>query len=322
MACALTGVGQNPQFSQFYAIPLFLNPAFTGQSVEHRFAADVRDQWPGVATTYRTMAASYDYNISSLNSGIGLIVLRDNSGTPAYNTTLAMLSYAYHFNINRNVEIRAGAQLGAGNKSIDMSKLVFNDQLYYNSGSTGDPYAISMNGHVTYMDVNVGAVINSLTYWGGFSAQHINKPYTSFNEDGNNYQPVDISVHGGYRFVKSKKRDRLLEYFSPCLNYKHELNFDQLDLGAYYVKAPLTFGLWYRGLPLKHYAPRYVNADAAAFLFGIDVSSAMRIGLSYDVTISRLTVTKSLGALEFSLIYEYAKRKGRTRRILISCPKF
>src|SRR5688500_1992518 len=116
LSCAFThGKAQNPQFSQFYAIPLFLNPAFTGLTYEHRFAADVRDQWPGVATTYRTLAASYDYNLTSLSSGIGLTVLKDNAGTPALNTTVAMLSYAYHFNISRNSEIRAGAQIGVGN---------------------------------------------------------------------------------------------------------------------------------------------------------------------------------------------------------------
>ena len=99
---------QNPHFTQFYALPLNLNPAFTGQTYEHRFVADVRDQWPGVSTTYKTIAASYDYNIASANSGIGLSVLQDNSGTPSISTTVAMLSYAYHFKISKFAEIRAG----------------------------------------------------------------------------------------------------------------------------------------------------------------------------------------------------------------------
>lgn len=324
LSCAVrNGEAQNPQFSQFYAIPLFLNPAFTGLTFEHRFAADARRQWPGVATTYKTVAASYDYNLSSLNSGIGLMVMKDVAGTPALNSSLGMLSYAYHFNINRNAEIRMGAQIGAGNTSIDAGKLTFNDQLHYNSGTTVDPYFINFNNQVTFLDINTGAMFNSLTYWLGFSAQHINKPYTSFSANGNNNQPVNLSLHGGYRYILSKKRDRLLEYFSPCFNYKHELNFDQLDLGAYYVKVPLTFGLWYRGLPLKRYAPGYRNADAVVFLLGFDINSYnTRVGFTYDLTISRLTVSRSLGALELSIIYEYARRNKKPKRILISCPKF
>ena len=324
LLCGFTNAkAQNPQFSQFYAIPLFLNPAFTGLTFEHRFAADARTQWPGVATTYKTVAASYDYNLTSLSSGIGLMVMKDVAGTPSINSSLAMLSYAYHFNIGRNAEIRMGAQAGAGNKSIDASKLTFNDQLHYNAGTTADPYFINFNNQVTYLDINTGAMLNSLIYWFGISAQHINKPSTSFSLDGDNKQPVNISLHGGYRYILSKKRDRLLEYFSPCFNYKHELNFDQLDLGIYYVKVPLTFGLWYRGLPLKRYAPGYGNADAAVFLLGVDIASYnTRIGFTYDLTISRLTVSRSLGAFELSVIYEYARRNKKPKRILISCPKF
>lgn len=314
--------GQNPQLTQFYAMPMYLNPAFTGQTYEHRFVADVRDQWPGVSTTYKTGAVSYDYNIASANSGIGVLVLQDNSGTPSISTTLAMLSYAYHFKISKFAEIRAGIQLGYGYKSIDVSKLVLNDQLHYNS-ATLDPYVMNMSNHIGYMDLNVGALLNSTDYWLGFSAQHLNTPNTSFSEDGNNKQPVNFSLHGGYRFIKEKKGNKLREYFSPTFNYRHENNFDQLDIGAYYFRAPLNLGLWYRGLPLKHYAPGYPNVDAVSFLIGVDVDKYdLRIGFSYDITLSRLSVARSLGSFEVALIYEYAKRSRKTRKVLISCPKF
>ena len=314
---------QNPQFTQFYAIPLLLNPAFTGQTYEHRFVADVRDQWPGVNTTYKTAAVSYDYNIASANSGIGFSLLQDNAGTPSINSTLAMLSYAYHFKISKFAEIRMGIQLGYGYRSIDMSKLVLNDQLYYNTPTSLDPYVMNMNNHVGYMDLNTGALLNSATYWLGFSAQHINTPNTSFSEDGNNKQPVDISLHGGYRFVKEKKGNRLMEYFSPVFNYKHEAKFNQLDIGAYYFRAPLNLGLWYRGIPLTQTVQGYMNTDAVSFLIGVDIAKYdARIGFSYDITLSRLSVTNSLGAFEISVIYEYAKRSRKTRKVLISCPKF
>lgn len=316
------GKAQNPQFSQFYSLPLFLNPAFTGQTYEHRAAADVRDQWPGVATTYKTVAASYDYNIVSASSGIGFIALQDRSGTPSLSTTLAMLSYAYHFRISKFAEIRMGAQIGYGYKSIDMSKLVLNDQLYYNTPTSLDPYITNMNNHVGYLDLNTGALLNSATYWLGFSAQHLNKPNTSFSQTEGNSQLVDISLHGGYKFIKRKKGSRLMEYFSPTFNYKHEAKYDQLDIGAYYYTAPLNFGLWYRGLPLKHYAPGYLNADAFSFLLGVDISQDTRIGFSYDLTISRLSVAHSLGAFELSIVYEHAKKNKKTKKVLISCPKF
>ena len=314
---------QNPQLTQFYAMPLLLNPAFTGQTYEHRFVADMRDQWPGISTTYKTVALSYDYNIASANSGIGLVLLQDNAGTPSINSTLAMFSYAYHFKISKFAEVRTGIQLGYGYKSIDVSKLVLNDQLYYNSNMSLDPYILNMNNHVSYMDLNAGALLNSTAYWLGFSAQHINTPNTSFSDDGNNKQPMDLSLHGGYRFIMEKKGNQLMEYFSPSFNYRHENKFNQLDIGAYYFKAPLNLGMWYRGLPLTHYAPGYLNVDALSFLIGVDIAKYdARIGFSYDITLSRLSVANSLGSFEIAIIYEYAKRSKKTRKVLISCPKF
>jgi len=313
---------QNPQLTQYYAMPLLLNPAFTGQTYEHRFTADIRDQWPGISTTYKTIAASYDYNITSANSGIGVILLHDRAGTPSINSTLAMLSYAYHFKISKFAEIRAGMQLGYGYKSIDISKLVLNDQLYYNT-TTKDPYVMNMNNHVGYMDLNAGALLNSATYWLGFTAQHLNTPNTSLSTDGNNKQPVNLSLHGGYRFILEKKGNKLKKYFSPTFNYKHEGKFDQLDIGAYFFKAPLNLGLWYRGLPIKHYALGYPNVDAISLLIGLDIDKYdMRIGFSYDVTLSKLSVSNSFGSFELAIIYEYAKRSKKTRKVLISCPKF
>jgi len=115
----------------------------------------------------------------------------------------------------------------------------------------------------------------------------------------------------------------LKEYFSPTFNYRHENNFDQLDIGAYYFRAPLNLGLWYRGLPLKHYAPGYPNVDAISFLIGVDVAKYdLRVGFSYDITLSRLSVARSLGSFEVAIIYECAKRSRKTRKVLISCPKF
>jgi hypothetical protein len=47
-----------------------------------------------------------------------------------------------------------------------------------------------------------------------------------------------------------------------------------------------------------------------------------RIGYSYDITISTLQIRNTMGAHEISLVYEIAKKKKRTRRVLVSCPKF
>jgi hypothetical protein len=88
------------------------------------------------------------------------------------------------------------------------------------------------------------------------------------------------------------------------------------------VHFPLNLGLWYRGLPLKHYKPTYPNRDALCLLVGVDLKDYdMRIGYSYDLTLNRL-VSNSTGSHEISIIYEIAKRSKKSRKVLISCPKF
>ena len=54
---------QEPQYSQFYAAPLYLNPAFTGNTEGTRFAAIYRNQWPAVSGTFQSVSASLDLNL-------------------------------------------------------------------------------------------------------------------------------------------------------------------------------------------------------------------------------------------------------------------
>ena len=65
---------QDPQFTQFYAAPVYLNPAFTGLTDNHRIAVNYRNQWPSVSKSFQTYLASYDYNLQKINSGIDELI--------------------------------------------------------------------------------------------------------------------------------------------------------------------------------------------------------------------------------------------------------
>ena len=59
---------QDPAFSQFYANPLYLNPAFSGSAPKGapRGNLNYRDQWPGIGRTYVTTAVSYDQYVDKI----------------------------------------------------------------------------------------------------------------------------------------------------------------------------------------------------------------------------------------------------------------
>ena len=310
---------QDPQFTQFYASPMYLNPAYTGVTYEHRFVANYRNQWPGIHKTYTTYMASYDYNMSTLNSGLGVIVMQDRSGTAGLTHTQFGINYAYHFKISKFAEIRLGANLSYNIKKLDFDKLRFNDQIV--SGSNISLEASSYQ-QLNYMDFAAGALLNSTKYWLGFSAKHITQPNSSLVGERIPL-PVSLSLHGGYRFIIEEKSKQLNRYVSPAFNYRHQLNNDQLDVGLYYYHLPLNVGIWYRGIPFKKYAPAYSNSESIALLIGFDLQQYnLRVGYSYDITISNLAISNTKGAHEISIIYEKFSKRKKSKRVLVSCPKF
>jgi type IX secretion system PorP/SprF family membrane protein len=311
---------QDPQLTQFYAAPQYLNPAFTGLTVEHRFVANYRNQWPGISKTYQTSMAAYDYNISNVSSGIGVFAMQDVAGTAGLKHTQAGLSYAYRFTVRKTRELRLGLSASYNLKNLGFTKLTFNDQLVTGAATSNDATGLARKN---YLDLGAGALYNAEKIWLGFSVKHLNKPNVSMIGQ-QEALPMTMSLHGGYRYIiDGRSKTVIKKYFTASFNYRHELKYDQLDLGFYYFHAPINFGLWYRGIPFKNY-PGHVNNECLAILFGCEIPKRnVRVGYSYDLTISSLGLNNTMGAHEISLIYEYSqKKKRKARHVLVTCPKF
>ena len=54
LTTALDLYAQDPQFSQFYANPVYLNPAFAGTARCPRVVLNYRNQWPGIPGNFVT----------------------------------------------------------------------------------------------------------------------------------------------------------------------------------------------------------------------------------------------------------------------------
>src|SRR5829696_5002941 len=84
---ALGAAAQDPNFSQFFASPLTLNPALTGKfDGQYRVAGNYRNQWPTINNAYTTATVSFDASIlrSSIPEydqfGFGIMAFSDKSG--------------------------------------------------------------------------------------------------------------------------------------------------------------------------------------------------------------------------------------------------
>jgi hypothetical protein len=73
-----TASAQDPEFTQFYSNPVYLNPAFAGAARCPRFVMNYRNQWPAMSGNYVTSAAAYDQHIPSISGGLGFIVMNDH----------------------------------------------------------------------------------------------------------------------------------------------------------------------------------------------------------------------------------------------------
>lgn len=325
MGCwlTLTVYGQDPQFSQFYSAPIYLNPAFTGNTTQGRMVLNYRNQWPAIPGAFISYAASYDYNLDNVNSGLGLAVQHDKAGSAGLRYTNAAALYAYRLRINRKQAIRFGMNFSYTMRDLDFSELLFGDQLI--SGAASSSTSSQYRGQVvSYADIGSGAIYYTRSLWVGFSAHHLNQPNQSLL-GGESRLPIKTSLHAGYSFVLKKDRKRNpISTLIIAGNYKSQLKWDQYDMGAYFNYGLFVTGIWYRGIPFKRLEPLIQNNEAFVVLAGVKWND-FRFGYSYDLTVSRL-VTNSGGAHEISLIYEHAsasnKRKKSRSRFLVPCAKF
>jgi len=312
---------QDPHFTQFYAAPLFLNPAFAGSTGEGRATANYRQQWPGLDANFVTYAASYDQFFGKYRSGVGLLLKKDdqgaNAGTPITSIDATAL-YSYHIPLNRIFALKAGLSFGYGMRSLNFNNFIFGDQLTPIPGRlnpTAEDLSANRKG---FFDIGTGAVLFSENMWLRFSAAHLNKPNLSFL-DGKDPLPRKFSIHGGYTFsiniYKFGKRSRARQNersITPTFMYIQQGSSSQLSVGAYTVLEPLVVGFWYRGLPIKKTEAVGINQDAISMLTGFRLGN-LSIGYSYDYTISRLSNLGSAGSHEISLTLHLKTGRHKSR---------
>ncbi len=317
---------QDPQFSQYYAAPLYLNPAFTGTTMDHRFITNYRNQWPNVGTGYVTYAASYDYNMYNLNSGFGFQAIQDQAGTAGMKSTEFNFLYSYKWNVSSKWVISSGINFGYAIRSIDFNKLIFADQLQLGSNQnlpTQDP-TLTNSGNSHYFDFKAGLLAYNKDFWLGFAADHINEPNRSLvNSEA--YVPMKITIHGGVRIplYRGAFKKASIPVLSPSFIYKQQGNFQQFDVGAYLLYEPIIFGVWYRGLPILKNTENNPRRDAMVIILGFQFNR-FEVVYSYDFTVSELGPVSG-GAHEVALKYrieigQHSKTKKPPK--YIPCPTF
>ena len=326
---ASVSFAQDPNFSQFFASPLTLNPASTGKfDGIFRVAGNYRNQWPTINNAFVTKTASADFHLlkgylADIDRwGIGALFMNDQNGNGALTTNQFSFSTAYHKGLDEDGyhQIGVGFQGSYTDKRLNVAILDFEDELTA-LGFTGTTSEIfPQNGlQVKYMDINAGILYNGSTngynnFYLGASMYHINRPKETF-QGGQFYLNSRTTLQAGGRVPMNQ-----FNALHVSANYSFQANANNLMFGGAYAlnlnydeENPVNvyLGSW----------ARFNNvSDAIIPYIGLEFGD-VQLGATYDVNISSLQpASNSRGGIEISLIY-IKKPVDRSLKKL-NCPKF
>lgn len=308
---------QDPEFTQFYAAPLYTNPAFAGTAnCGGRVVLNYRNQWPSLPGTFRTFAGSYDQHFDGIGGGIGLLATRDVAGDGLLTTTQFSGIYSYQIAVNRKFTMRAAIQATFQQRTIDFSRLRFADQIVARRGFVNPTNENLPTTSVSYPNFAAGILGYSKYFFAGLAVHNLNEPNQSFfgNSDPGTTVPRRFTLHSGLvipleKVKRGKEPDMTI---SPNILWMIQEKFMQVNLGFYINQGPLVAGLWFRQT-----AP---NSDAMMVLLGFR-HNQFKFGYSYDLTVSSARAAAP-GSHEISAAIEWCSKKRPTKFRKLTCPDF
>ncbi len=315
-----TAYAQDPYFSQYYANPLYLNPAMAGTSWCPRFVTNYRNQFPAFEGNFVTYSASYDQNIESIGGGVGVQVFHDRMADGIMTNNEVNLMYSYHYAINRRFSMRAALSVGYFMKTLDGSRLTFPDMIDPRYGFIYTTQDLDIFNNTfdrpQGLDFGAGVLGYSKKFYGGFAVDHLLEPDDAFSGFGS-VIPRKYTIHAGA--LIPLERDFKDVSISPNFVYQKQQNFSTANLGMYFTKEPFVGGVWYRNAGIAF-------TDAFIVLIGLEQINKngpqFKVGYTFDITIGGVGIGNTSGAHELSLSYVFPCRKKPKRWRTISCPSF
>ena len=299
---------QDPEFSQFYANPLYLNPALTGTSAMPRFTSNYRNQWPNQGNTFVTYNFAYDGYISSIRSGLGGKVMYDRELNGVINTINSSFLYSYHVQANDLMYYSLAIEAGFISKQFNTSQLIFPGMIDQGTGTISGSYPLPFeDGQKIFPDISFGMAGQIEDVYFGVALHHLTRPDQSIIEgDKVGRLPMKMTLHvgaKGHRFHRSLYSREFT--ISPNLIYQQQGSFKQINAGLYLKEDWFTFGLWYRN-------NLSIRPDAAIAMVGIQ-NERFHLGYSFDFSLSELSAY-SYGSHEVSMTFFFGQSSRRFYR--------
>lgn len=319
---------QDIHFSQFYNIPLVVNPAMTGAfNGDQRVALNYKDQWKNVGSPYKTFALSYDMGLLKRKwnkgyLGAGLLVYKDVAGTTKLSTLQASISVSSFVRLGENHSISAGLQGGLQQKSMTVEGQSWDSQYDPSKPDYYDPGKATNENIAGFSNVNFGDLSGGLQWTfsssdatlssndrksvnAGIAFHHFNTPSQQFYDPSQvkNVKPDElhsrIAAHAG-AFIGIKNFHLGIV---PSVLYMKQGTAQEINFGTmirYTIKEESKYTGVFKETAVS--LGGYFRAKDA-FIPSLQIEYASwAMGITYDVNTSLLrTATSGKGGLELSL---------------------
>ncbi len=307
--------GQDVAFSQYYANPVYLNPALAGNKICPRVTLNYRNQYPSLGGHFVSYSTGADMHVDAISGGVAVMANADMSGPLASFSGSAV--YSYRLKVTNKITMNAALQAGYFQYRLNWDKLIFEDMIVPGTGEIipgSETQPDRMN--VGDVDFSTGMVVgyNERLYLGA-AFHHITMPDMAFYQGNSSRLDMRMTVHAGALFdleggLQGSENEKLS--FSPNLVYMQQGNFHQLNSGIYVNFYPFVSGLW-----LRH---NFENPDALIVLLGFQ-QPEFKIGYSFDYTVSKIGIPAG-GAHEVSFVWLLPCPKKEFKYKAIKCPSF
>ncbi|MEI8084769.1 MAG: PorP/SprF family type IX secretion system membrane protein [Paludibacter sp.] len=243
------------------------NPASIARNDYIYLFSNVQKQWLGVIgspTVFNVQASGYNYK---LHSAFGISLVSDQLGlTQVLNP---MLTYAYRLNFKSDVALSMGISAGVFSRSIDGSQ--------FEPGTIND-LALNSNLETSILpDANIGVELLSSHFVLGVSSTHL------FSIIKTNY--TFLNSNHLYSYAIYKNTD------SEIMNYNFGLQMSAANSvaimgGNASVRFKHATGLTTGPREIFDLGVSYRSSKQLVLLFGLNVTSNIRIGYAFDQSFS------------------------------------
>jgi type IX secretion system PorP/SprF family membrane protein len=284
-------------FTQRWFNESLYNPAAVGNSFSTGYFFHTRSQWLGLEKAPVTIAGSFDTYNQSLRSGIGASLTADYIGV--YQNYNFRAAYSYYL------------QLGSrGMISFGLSAGVFVREVAFNSSqldNPSDPILAYTQEKEYAPDFDFGVEYKGAFKF-GVTVRHLGAQSIAQNRYS---QPLNV-----WSYISSRFNISGAVSVEPLLSFTWRQSIYRVEGGAllYFFKTKNlhTYNdrFWIGGV--------YRTNHNIAVMAGMNVTSQLRIGYSFDYGLSNVATIATFGTHEIFVAYQFNRKFYKD----VCCPAF